>query len=118
MLRLEDLKSGVRITGIIPNTVVGAFAEGEIVQVLLFAVLFAFGLHMLGERGKPLVFSFGPSVLDRDIAALLIAEVAQALPKWLYEVGLESRRGVSQEPYAVHRSRQLRPRRSCRGREE
>jgi len=47
------------------------------------------------QRGKPLVFSFGPSVLDRDIAALLIAEVAQALPKWLYEVGLESRRGVS-----------------------
>jgi aerobic C4-dicarboxylate transport protein len=37
---------------IIPNTVVGAFAEGEIVQVLLFSVLFAFGLHMLGERGK------------------------------------------------------------------
>ena len=37
---------------IIPDTVVGAFAEGEILQVLLFAVLFAFGLHALGERGK------------------------------------------------------------------
>jgi len=40
---------------IIPNTVVGAFAEGEIVQVLLFSVLFAFGLHMLGERAKPVL---------------------------------------------------------------
>ena len=40
---------------IIPNTVVGAFAEGEIVQVLLFSVLFAFGLHTLGERGKPVL---------------------------------------------------------------
>jgi len=40
---------------VIPNTVVGAFAEGEILQVLLFAVLFAFGLHFLGERGKPLL---------------------------------------------------------------
>jgi aerobic C4-dicarboxylate transport protein len=40
---------------IIPNTVVGAFAEGEIVQVLLFSVLFAFGLHMIGERGKPVL---------------------------------------------------------------
>src|SRR5207249_9548011 len=40
---------------IIPNTVVGAFAEGEIVQVLLFSVLFAFGLHMIGERGKPIL---------------------------------------------------------------
>jgi len=46
---------------IIPNTVVGAFAEGEIVQVLFFAVLFAFALHMLGERGKPLL-SFIDSV--------------------------------------------------------
>ena len=40
---------------IIPNTVVGAFAEGEILQVLLFAVLFAFALHFLGERGQPLL---------------------------------------------------------------
>ena len=40
---------------IIPNTVVGAFAEGEILQVLFFAVLFAFALHVLGERGKPLL---------------------------------------------------------------
>jgi aerobic C4-dicarboxylate transport protein len=39
----------------IPSTVVGAFAEGEILQVLLFAVLFAFALHFLGERGKPLL---------------------------------------------------------------
>jgi aerobic C4-dicarboxylate transport protein len=37
---------------VIPNTVVGAFAQGEILQVLFFSVLFAFGLQMLGERGK------------------------------------------------------------------
>jgi aerobic C4-dicarboxylate transport protein len=40
---------------IIPNTVVGAFAEGEILQVLFFAILFAFGLFMLGERGRPVL---------------------------------------------------------------
>src|SRR5690242_19748404 len=40
---------------IIPNTIVGAFAEGEILQVLFFAVLFAFALHMMGERGKPVL---------------------------------------------------------------
>src|SRR5205085_4240403 len=40
---------------IIPNTVVGAFAEGEILQVLFFAVLFAFALALLGERGKPVL---------------------------------------------------------------
>jgi aerobic C4-dicarboxylate transport protein len=37
---------------VIPNTVVGAFAQGEILQVLFFSVLFAFGLQTLGERGK------------------------------------------------------------------
>jgi aerobic C4-dicarboxylate transport protein len=40
---------------IIPSTVVGAFAEGEILQVLLFAVLFAFALQALGSYGKPLL---------------------------------------------------------------
>ena len=40
---------------IIPNTVVGAFAEGEILQVLLVAILFAFALQSLGERGKPVL---------------------------------------------------------------
>ncbi|HET7464645.1 MAG TPA: dicarboxylate/amino acid:cation symporter [Longimicrobium sp.] len=37
---------------VIPNSVVGAFAEGEILQVLLVAVLFGFALHRLGERGR------------------------------------------------------------------
>jgi aerobic C4-dicarboxylate transport protein len=40
---------------IIPNTVVGAFAEGDILQVLLLAILFAFALQFMGERGKPLL---------------------------------------------------------------
>src|ERR671916_23676 len=37
---------------VIPSTVVGAFATGEILQVLFFAILFAFGLQALGERGE------------------------------------------------------------------
>jgi aerobic C4-dicarboxylate transport protein len=36
---------------IIPDTVVGAFATGEILQVLLFAILFGFAIMGLGERG-------------------------------------------------------------------
>jgi aerobic C4-dicarboxylate transport protein len=40
---------------IIPNTVVDAFAKGEILQVLLFSVLFGFALHKFGGRGT-LVF--------------------------------------------------------------
>ena len=41
------------ILKLIPNTVVQAFATGDVLQVLLFAVLFGCGLTMLGERGKP-----------------------------------------------------------------
>jgi aerobic C4-dicarboxylate transport protein len=40
---------------IIPDTVVGAFAGGEILQVLFFAILFAFALQALGDYGKPLL---------------------------------------------------------------
>src|ERR1700716_4749028 len=39
---------------IIPDTVVGAFATGEILQVLLFSILFGFSLMSLGERGHTL----------------------------------------------------------------
>jgi aerobic C4-dicarboxylate transport protein len=50
---------------VIPNTVIGAFASGEILQVLFFAILFAFGLQALGERGKALL-----NVIDQASYAL------------------------------------------------
>jgi aerobic C4-dicarboxylate transport protein len=40
---------------LIPTTVVGAFAECDILQVLVFSILFAFALQMLGERGEPVL---------------------------------------------------------------
>src|SRR6201997_5383137 len=43
------------LLAIIPNTFVDAFAKGEILQVLLLAVLFGFCLHKFGGRGT-LVF--------------------------------------------------------------
>ncbi len=43
------------LLAIIPATVVDAFAKGEILQVLLFSVLFGFALHRFGGRGT-LVF--------------------------------------------------------------
>src|SRR3989440_3552442 len=41
------------LLNVIPNTVVDAFAKGEILQVLLFSVLFGFALHAFGTKGKP-----------------------------------------------------------------
>ena len=39
---------------VIPASIIGAFAGGNILQVLLFAVLFGFSLHHIGEKGKPI----------------------------------------------------------------
>ncbi|MCF5630818.1 C4-dicarboxylate transporter DctA [Pseudomonas syringae] len=43
------------ILNVIPNTIVGAFANGDILQVLLFSVIFGFALHRLGAYGKPVL---------------------------------------------------------------
>jgi aerobic C4-dicarboxylate transport protein len=43
------------LLNVIPTTVVDAFAKGEILQVLLFAVLFGFALQRLGARGAPML---------------------------------------------------------------
>jgi aerobic C4-dicarboxylate transport protein len=53
------------LMNIIPNTVVDAFAKGDILQVLFFSILFGFALSMLGQRGK--------------VAFNVIDEVAQVL---------------------------------------
>lgn len=45
------------VLNIIPSTFVDAFAKGDILQVLLLAILFGFSLAAMGEKGKP-VFDF------------------------------------------------------------
>jgi len=43
------------LLNVIPTTAVDAFAKGEILQVLLFAILFGVALQRLGERGAPML---------------------------------------------------------------
>ncbi|MGY4182747.1 aerobic C4-dicarboxylate transport protein [Bradyrhizobium sp. USDA 4518] len=50
----EASKSVDFVLNIIPDTIVGAFARGDVLQVLLFAILFGFSLMALGERGERL----------------------------------------------------------------
>ena len=40
---------------LIPNTFLGAFVSGDLLQVLLIALLAAFAIAAMGERGKPLL---------------------------------------------------------------
>jgi aerobic C4-dicarboxylate transport protein len=43
------------VLNIIPDTVIGAFARGDVLQVLLFSVLFGLVLLRVGEPARPLV---------------------------------------------------------------
>ncbi len=47
--------TGDFLMNIIPHTIVDAFAKGNILQVLLIAILFGFALTMAGSRGQPVV---------------------------------------------------------------
>jgi aerobic C4-dicarboxylate transport protein len=47
------------LLGIIPNTFIGAFAEGNVLQVLFVSVLCGFALSAMGSGGKPLVDLIG-----------------------------------------------------------
>jgi aerobic C4-dicarboxylate transport protein len=43
------------LLNIIPNTLISAFTDGEILQVLLVAILFGLALALTGARGEPLL---------------------------------------------------------------
>ncbi|MBP0625077.1 C4-dicarboxylate transporter DctA [Cupriavidus consociatus] len=46
------------LLNIIPNSAIGAFATGDMLQILLFSCLFAVGVSHLGEKGKMLLGFF------------------------------------------------------------
>jgi aerobic C4-dicarboxylate transport protein len=46
------------LLSIIPTSIVSAFAENALLQVLFFAVLFGLALAKLGEKGPPVVLEF------------------------------------------------------------
>ena len=56
------------LMNVIPATIFGAFAEGNVLQVLFIAVLFGAALSRLGERSRPLI-----AILDAMCAALFRA---------------------------------------------
>ena len=73
----EAQKSVDFVLNIIPDSVVGALARGDILQVLLFAILFGFALMAMGERGHRL-----RDVIDDTSHAVfgVIAIVMKAAP--------------------------------------
>jgi aerobic C4-dicarboxylate transport protein len=51
----QHLSATEFILNVIPDTILGAFARGDVLQVLLFSVLFGLVLLNLGPRARPLV---------------------------------------------------------------
>src|ERR1700674_2397460 len=63
------------LLNIIPNTFIGAFAEGNVLQVLYIAVLCGFALSWVGERGKVLnqLIDASSQMLFRIVAIVMWA---------------------------------------------
>ncbi len=77
------------LMNVIPTTVVDAFAKGEILQVLLFALLFGFALHHLGGRSTKLydMIEQLSLVLFRIIAIIMKVAPIGALGAMAFTIG-------------------------------
>ena len=73
----QNLTTVEFLMNIIPATVVGAFASGEILQVLFFSVLFGLALLHFGEKGRGLV-----GIIDEVTHALfgIVAMIMRVAP--------------------------------------
>src|ERR1700740_1420086 len=85
----EAQKSVDFVLNIIPDSVVGALARGDILQVLLFAILFGFSLMALGERGHRLrdIIDDASHAVFGVIAIVLKAAPIGAFGAMAYTVG-------------------------------
>ena len=70
---------GQFILNLVPTSAVGAFSEGEVIPVLFFSLMFAFGLLALGSKGKALVESI------QSITQVLFKMIGFAM--WVAPVG-------------------------------
>ncbi|WP_084269961.1 C4-dicarboxylate transporter DctA [Patulibacter minatonensis] len=77
------------ITHMIPSSVVGAFAEGEILQVLFFAILFGVALNLMGAKGKPIAAGVDTiaQVFFKIVGLVMYAAPIGAFGAMAYTVG-------------------------------
>jgi aerobic C4-dicarboxylate transport protein len=74
---------------IIPDTVVSAFTSGEILQVLLIAILFGIALALIGERGERLLGTLRTltAVVFRMVHILMYAAPIGAFGAMAFTIG-------------------------------
>jgi len=76
-------------THIVPSSAVDAFAKGDVLQVVFFAVLFGFALASLGSRGRPLteVLESVSQVFFRIVAIVMKVAPIGAFGAMAYTIG-------------------------------
>lgn len=76
-------------THIVPSSAVDAFAKGDVLQVVFFAVLFGFALASLGNRGRPLteVLESVSQVFFRIVAIVMKVAPIGAFGAMAYTIG-------------------------------
>ncbi len=77
------------LTHIVPTSVVGAFAEGEILQVVFFSVLFGVALASLGRAGRPVARMLERlmQVFFRVVGIVMLAAPIGAFGAMAYTIG-------------------------------
>src|SRR6478752_376313 len=70
------------IMGIIPDSVFGAMANGELLPILFFAVLFGMATATLGEKAAP-VITFFACIKEEILLVLGTSSSESALPKMM-----------------------------------
>jgi len=77
------------VLNIIPDSVIGAFAKGDILQVLLVSVLFGFALMYLGDKGRVVKNFINDSshVIFAIVAIIMKAAPIGAFGAMCYTVG-------------------------------
>ena len=77
------------ISNIVPATLVGALAGGEILQVLFVAILFGIAMALVGERAKPLLglFESAVQVVFRLVGILMKAAPIGAFGAIAFTIG-------------------------------
>jgi aerobic C4-dicarboxylate transport protein len=77
------------LTHIVPSSVVGAFAQGEILQVVFFAVLFGVALSSLGAYGRPLTDALEriAKVFFKIVSIVMVVAPIGAFGAMAYTIG-------------------------------
>jgi aerobic C4-dicarboxylate transport protein len=77
------------LTEVVPHNVVGAFAEGNILQVLFFSILFGVALSKIGEQGSSLLHTFEKilAVLFKILAMIMVLAPIGAFGGIAFTVG-------------------------------